>query len=127
MTFIIPVIDSPRILFNENASPDLRTATPDLHWYRLAGDNEQGNPINNRAFIDAEYNRAFVFTQYAGYLRRNSDIGGFLFWLGQVNGAPLRDVARQHAMVCSFVTSAGVSESLQFSGYTQQRRMQLTR
>src|SRR6266550_8976814 len=73
--------------------------------YRLADDNVATNPINNRALIDAEYNRAFVFTQYAGYLRRNSDMAGFLFWLGQVNGAPLRDVPRQHAMVCSFITS----------------------
>jgi Metallo-peptidase family M12B Reprolysin-like/Calx-beta domain len=74
--------------------------------YRLADDNLQTNPINNRAFIDAEYNRAFVFTQYAGYLRRNADMAGFLFWLGQVNGAPIRDVPKQHAMVCSFITSA---------------------
>lgn len=74
--------------------------------YRLADDNVQTNPINNRALIDAEYNRAFVFTQYSGYLRRNADMAGFLFWLGQVNGAPLRDVARQHSMVCSFITSA---------------------
>jgi len=50
--------------------------------YRIADDN-QTNPINNRAFVDAEYNRAFVYTQYAGYLRRDSDIGGFLFWLDQ--------------------------------------------
>jgi uncharacterized delta-60 repeat protein len=73
--------------------------------YRLADDNETTNPINNRAFIDAEYNRAFVATQYFGYLRRDADIGGFLFWLGQVNGAPLKDVLKQHAMVCSFITS----------------------
>ncbi|HEV7397330.1 MAG TPA: FG-GAP-like repeat-containing protein [Pyrinomonadaceae bacterium] len=73
--------------------------------YRLADDNLQTNPINNRAFIDAEYNRAFVATQYFGYLRRNPDIGGFIFWLGQVNSAALRDVAKQHAMVCSFITS----------------------
>ena len=73
--------------------------------YRLADDNLP-NPINNRAFIDAEYNRAFVATQYFGYLRRDSDIGGFLFWLGQVNSAPLRDVTKQHAMVCAFITSA---------------------
>ena len=73
--------------------------------YRLADDNAQTNPVNNRAFIDAEYNRAFVATQYFGYLGRDSDIGGFLFWLGQVNGAPLRDVPKQHAMVCSFITS----------------------
>ena len=74
--------------------------------YRLADDNVQTNPINNRAFIDVEYNRAFVATQYFGYLRRNPDIAGFLFWLDQVNSAPLRDVAKQHAMVCSFITSS---------------------
>jgi Carboxypeptidase regulatory-like domain/Calx-beta domain/Beta-propeller repeat len=73
--------------------------------YRVSDDN-QANPINNRAFIDAAYNRSFVASQYFGYLRRDADIGGFLFWLGQVNGAPLRDVSRQHAMVCSFVTSS---------------------
>jgi hypothetical protein len=74
--------------------------------YRLADDNVQTNPINNRAFIDEEYNRAFVATEYFGYLRRDADIGGFLFWLGQVNSGPLRDTTKQHAMVCSFITSA---------------------
>jgi len=73
--------------------------------YRLADDNTS-NPIANQPFIDAEYNRTFVLGQYFGYLRRNPDISGFLFWLGQVNGAPLRDVPKQHAMVCSFITSA---------------------
>lgn len=73
--------------------------------YRLADDNVGTNPINNRPFIDAEYNRAFVYTQYSGYLRRNSDVPGFMFWLGQVNGGPLRDITKQHAMVCSFITS----------------------
>lgn len=74
--------------------------------YRLADDDLAGNPINNRAFIDAEYNRSFVYGEYSGYLRRNSDIGGFLFWLGQVNGGPLRDLTKQRAMVCSFITSS---------------------
>jgi subtilisin family serine protease len=75
--------------------------------YRLANDDLQGGNggINNRAFIDTEYNRAFVAAQYFGYLRRDGDIDGLLFWLGQVNGAPLRDVTKQHAMVCSFITS----------------------
>jgi Calx-beta domain-containing protein/CARDB protein len=73
--------------------------------YRIADDNLTTNPINNRSFIDAEYNRAFVASQYFGYLRRNADIGGFVFWLGQVNSGPLRDVGKQHAMVCSFITS----------------------
>ena len=48
--------------------------------YRLADENA-ANPIANQPLIDAEYNRAFVATQYFGYLRRDSDIGGFLFWL----------------------------------------------
>ncbi len=74
--------------------------------YRLADDNVQTNPINNRALIDAEYNRSFVLGEYFGYLRRNPDIGGFVFWLGQVNSGALRDVAKQSAMVCSFITSA---------------------
>jgi hypothetical protein len=73
--------------------------------YRLADDNAQTNPINNRSFIDEEYNRAFVATEYFGYLRRDSDMGGFLFWLGQVNAAPLRDVTKQRSMVCAFATS----------------------
>ncbi len=73
--------------------------------YRLADDNAS-NPIANQPLIDAEYNRAFVYTEYAGYLRRDSDIGGFLFWLGQVNRGAPRDGQRQHAMVCSFITSA---------------------
>jgi hypothetical protein len=78
---------------------------PSAVLYRLADDNVSSNPINNRAYIDAEYNRAFVATQYFGYLRRDADIGGFLFWLNQVNRFALRDLAIQHAMACSFITS----------------------
>jgi len=76
--------------------------------YRLANDDLQGGNggINNLTFIDAEYNRAFVFGEYAGYLRRDADIGGFLFWLNQVNSGPLRDLTKQRAMVCSFIDSA---------------------
>ena len=73
--------------------------------YRLADDNAQ-NPINNQAFITAEYNRQFALTLYFGYLRRNPDIGGFLFWQSQINLAPVRDVAKQNALVCSFITAA---------------------
>jgi hypothetical protein len=80
--------------------------------YRLADDNTQ-NPISNQSFINAEYNRAFVTTQYFGYLRRDADIGGLLFWLGQINSAPLRDVDKQHGLVCSFVTS--IEYQLRFS------------
>src|SRR6185295_15257930 len=72
--------------------------------YRLADDSTT-NPIVNGPFITAEYNRAFVFAQYSGYLRRDSDIAGFLFWLDKVNSTPVRDPAMQHTMVCAFITS----------------------
>lgn len=73
--------------------------------YRLADDNAS-NPIANQPLIDEEYNRSFVLGQYFGYLRRNPDIAGLIFWLGQVNGAPPRDLPKQQAMVCAFITSA---------------------
>jgi hypothetical protein len=61
---------------------------------------------DNQALIDAEYNRSFVLMEYFGYLRRDPDQGGYDFWLGQVNKFPLRNVSIQHAMACSFITSA---------------------
>ena len=64
-----------------------------------------GAAVDNRGFIDAEYNRQFSSNLYFGYLRRNPDIPGFLFWQGQINTAPVRDVAKQQALVCSFITS----------------------
>ena len=73
--------------------------------FRLAEDNMAGNPINNRPFIDAEYNRAFVTTQYFGYLRRDADLPGLNFWLSVVNQFPLRDATGQNGMVCAFITS----------------------
>jgi hypothetical protein len=71
----------------------------------LADDNIQSNPTNNRAFIDAEFNRVFVVTQYFGYLRRDPDIAGLLFWIAEVNKFPLRNIQIENEIVCSFVTS----------------------
>jgi hypothetical protein len=73
--------------------------------YLLGLDDAINNPINNRAFVNAEYNRQFALTLYFGYLRRNPDIAGFLFWQGQINLAPVGDVPKQQALVCSFVTA----------------------
>jgi hypothetical protein len=42
---------------------------------------------------------------YFGYLRRNPDINGFLFWQSQINLAAVGDVPKQQALVCSFVTA----------------------
>jgi hypothetical protein len=83
--------------------------------FRLAEDNQAGNPINNRAFIDAEYNRAFVATQYFGYLHRDGDLPGLNFWLNVVNQFPLRSPASQNGMVCAFITSG--EYQARFSSY----------
>jgi plastocyanin len=73
--------------------------------YLLALDDAINNPVNNRAFINAEYNRQFALTLYFGFLRRDPDIGGFLFWQGQINSAAVGDVPKQQALVCSFLTA----------------------
>jgi subtilisin family serine protease len=64
-----------------------------------------GTAIDNRAFIDANYNRFFALVLYFGYLRRNPEIGGFLFWQDKINQAPVRNVPKQNSLVCSFITS----------------------
>lgn len=61
---------------------------------------------DNQTFIDAEYNSSFVLMEYFSYLRRDPEPDGFSFWLDKVNKFPLRDVGVQHAMACSFITSA---------------------
>ena len=73
--------------------------------YLLSLDDAQNNPINNRAFVNAEYNRQFALTLYFGYLRRDPDIDGFLFWQSIINLSPVGDAPKQQALVCSFITS----------------------
>src|SRR6266550_19171 len=38
-----------------------------------------------QAFYNNQFNDAFVFMEYIGYLRRNPDQGGYDFWLGKLN------------------------------------------
>jgi hypothetical protein len=54
-------------------------------------------------FINQENRRVFVYMEYVGYLRRNPDAAGFVFWLeklNQYNGDPF-----QAEMVRSFILS----------------------
>lgn len=43
------------------------------------------NTRYGKAFYDQEFNPAFVFVEYLGYLRRNPDRAGFDHWLGKLN------------------------------------------
>jgi hypothetical protein len=58
--------------------------------------------IDNGAFSSAEYNPSFVLMQYFGYLRRDPDQGGYLFWLDVLNN---RVPGNFRGMVCAFITS----------------------
>ena len=74
--------------------------------YRLA-DDAQTNPISNRAFINAEYSRAFAAKLYFGYLKRDGDPAGLNSWKGQLDASPLRDASTQKGLVNASVNLVG--------------------
>lgn len=59
--------------------------------------------IDNSTFINTVYNPSFVLMQYFGYLRRDPEQGGYLFWLDVLNNHEQNNF---RGMVCSFITSA---------------------
>ncbi|HLA10003.1 MAG TPA: hypothetical protein VJ023_05250 [Pyrinomonadaceae bacterium] len=61
----------------------------------------------NAVFRQAEYNSAFVLTEYFGYLRRDPDLGGYEFWLNILNN---REPNNYLGLVCAFITSAEYQE-----------------
>ncbi len=61
--------------------------------------------VANQAFVDAQYNQAFVMTQYFSYLRRDPDETGLNFWVGVLKNKPLRDQEAARSMVCAFLNS----------------------
>jgi hypothetical protein len=63
--------------------------------------------VENRALYQAEYNQAFVLSEYFGYLRRDPDQNGYQFWLDVLNN---RVPNNYHAMVCAFITSREYQE-----------------
>jgi hypothetical protein len=44
--------------------------------------------VESDAFAAATFNRAFVLSQYFGYLRRDPDRAGFNAWLNYLNAHP---------------------------------------
>jgi hypothetical protein len=62
--------------------------------------------IDEAAFENAEFNPAFVLEQYFGYLRRDKDQGGYLYWLDVLNNRLPNDSSAYRKMVCAFETSA---------------------
>ena len=60
---------------------------------------------NHPSLVDAQYNHAFVMTQYFSYLRRDPDETGLNFWVGVMKNKPLRDPEAARSMVCTFLNS----------------------
>lgn len=61
--------------------------------------------VSESAFLNQrEFNSAFVFMQYAGYLRRDPDTSGFNFWLNKLNSFAGNFVNAE--MVKAFITSS---------------------
>jgi len=58
--------------------------------------------IEIQEFKQREYNPSFVSMEYFGYLRRDPDEEGFLFWLNVLNN---REPNNYRGMICSFITS----------------------
>jgi hypothetical protein len=61
----------------------------------------------NQSFAAAEYNRAFVSSEYFSYLRRDPDIAGLDFWLNVLDN---KEPGNYIGMVCSFITSSEYQE-----------------
>jgi hypothetical protein len=59
--------------------------------------------VESESFNQNEHNRAFVLMQYFGYLHRDPEPDGYLFWLDVLNN---RVPNNYRAMVCAFITSA---------------------
>ena len=59
--------------------------------------------VEDSDFVHSEFNRAFVLMQYFGYLRRDPDDAGFLFWLNKLNQFNGDFVEAE--MVKAFITS----------------------
>jgi hypothetical protein len=69
----------------------------------ISESNVQFTTTYGQAFINQENRRVFVYMEYIGYLRRNPDAAGFIFWLGKLNfynGDPF-----QAEMVRAFILS----------------------
>ncbi|HWS85406.1 MAG TPA: DUF4394 domain-containing protein [Pyrinomonadaceae bacterium] len=59
--------------------------------------------VEDATFAASEFNRAFVLTQYFGYLRRDPDEPGFQFWLDKMN--EFGGDFRRAEMVKAFISS----------------------
>jgi Domain of unknown function (DUF4214) len=93
----------------QTSALDLSSQRPSLiAKYNLGANLNQSRSLVVRAvtegseFSNAEYNSAFVLTEYFAYLRRDADAGGRQFWLNVLDHG---DPGNYRGMVCGFINS----------------------
>jgi hypothetical protein len=102
-------VDALLVNLQQTAGVDLSSQRDSLMARYTSGANQMlsrtlvlRDIIEQAALRDANYNPAFVLTEYFGYLRRNPDRVGYNFWLNVLNEG---DPGNYHRMICSFITS----------------------
>jgi hypothetical protein len=93
----------------QTSEVDLSSARASLiNAYQGAGNMVESRASVMRAIADnaalkqAQYNPAFVLTEYFAYLRRDAEPTGYEFWLNVLNNS---EPGNYRGMVCSFITS----------------------
>jgi uncharacterized protein (TIGR03118 family) len=93
-----------------NSGVDLTPRRPDLVIEYLLGATQAQSrarvvrkAIDYPEYVAAEFNSAFVTMEYFGYLRRDPDPAGFVFWLNKLNAFGGNFVNAE--MVKAFITS----------------------
>ena len=88
---------------------DLSNQRPDLvAKYNAGASLNQSRSLvvrdltESNAFRNAEYNAAFVMTEYFAYLKRDPDARGYAFWLNVLDHG---DPGNYRGMVCGFINS----------------------
>lgn len=102
-------VDALLATVSQSAGVDLSGQRSDLiaHYNAGANMNQSRSLVlqelaDNPTLRNAEYNAAFVLTEYFSYLQRNPEPEGYDFWLNVLNNG---DVGNYPGMVCSFITS----------------------
>jgi DNA/RNA endonuclease G (NUC1) len=102
-------VDALLVTVQQTSGVDLRSQRADLiNRYRAGGTANQSRAlvlrgvVENAAFKQAEYNSAFVLSEYFSYLGREPEQQGYDFWLNLLDHGASGDY---RGMVCSFITS----------------------
>jgi hypothetical protein len=93
----------------QSSGVDLTSRTDDLKLEYILGHTQAESRarslrklVEYPEFMRAEYNPAFVLTEYFGYLRRDPEPGGYAFWLDVLNN---KDPNNYLGVVNAFITS----------------------